>query len=814
MNPHALGVLELPRALALVADRATSSLGADEIHALTPTTSTEAIARALARVEAVRSLGGPERAWRPEPLPDLRAPLARLRLAGTRLSGDELRGAAALLASSRRTRDALRDARRLPMARALLVDVVDRLVEARDREAAIERAVADDGAVRDDASPLLRRLRRELRGAEGELVALLERIIGTLESHQQVPDASVTVRNGRYVIPVRREARGTVGGIVHDTSATGATLFVEPPAAVEAGNRIRELEAEERREVDRILGELTEALRPLQPALVEALGALVELDTLHARARFADDFGCTTPDLGAPAEGFAIRDGRHPLLLAQGIPVVPFDLAMSAEERTLLVTGPNTGGKTVLLKSVALLSVLVQCGIPAPVGPGSRVAVFDEVFADIGDEQSIQASLSTFSAHVRHLGDILTRATSSSLVLIDELGSGTDPVEGAALGGAVLEALTGRGALTLATTHLGALKELATELPGVVNASLQFDADQLAPTYRLVKGVPGRSYGLSIARRLAFPAQVLERAEARVPRSERKVEALLADLERRDAALAARETAAADAASGAAERAARVEAREHAEREREVERRSRQEARRYLLNARAQVEQTVRELRAAASAAASGAERAEGARRARQRVEQLAAEQGAALNALDAPPADAPAGASAEAPDAAAPARTEATGGTGATGAIAVGELVEVPTLGGRVGRLLDVRDDDAVVAVGAVKMRVPAGTLRRSAQAAPAEVIPIVPDLPDVPVPREIDLRGHRAAEVDEIVLQAIDAAVRADLPELRIIHGKGTGALRERVGEMLRKDARVRGMRLGAWNEGGAGVTIAELA
>jgi DNA mismatch repair protein MutS2 len=797
MNAHALAVLELSRVLGLVADRASSALGAAAVRMLEPTATRTVIDRELARVEAMRALVGSEPAWGPQLIPDLMASLDRLRVEGTVWTGVELRHTAVLLASTRRTRELLRDPRRPVVARGILADIGDRLPEARDREAAIERAIAEDGEVRDEASPLLRRLRRELRGAESELVALLDRIMGALEPHQQVSDMSVTVRNGRFVIPIRREARRAVAGIVQDTSATGATLFVEPPAAVEAGNRIRELEAEERREVDRILRELTDALRPLREALAAGHGALVEFDTLYARARYATDFGCHPAELGSPTDGFVIYDGRHPLLIAQGKTVVPFDLTMDAHERTLLVSGPNTGGKTVLLKSIALCSVLAQCGVPSPVGPGSRLAIFDDVFADVGDEQSIQASLSTFSAHVKNLGDILAGATPSSLVLIDELGSGTDPLEGAALGGAVLEDLTARGTLTLATTHLGALKELATEVPGLVNASLQFDAVQLAPTYRLIKGVPGRSYGLSIARRLALPERVLTRAEARVPRVERDVEALLADLERRDAALADRERAAADAAADVADRTGRLEARERdlRDRDREFERRSRHDARRYLLHARAQVEQTVRELRDAG--AVGGADGAERARHARHRVEELVAEQGDALAALtDAEPATTPSDLGA------------------ASGPLRVGDVVEVPTLGGRTGRLLDVRDGDALIAVGALKMRVPAETLRPSKRSVPVEPVAVSAESPEPDAAREIDVRGMRVAEVDDVVLHAIDAAVRADLTELRIIHGKGTGALRECVAEMLRKDTRVTSVRLGAWNEGGVGVTVAGFA
>ena len=602
MNAHALGVLELSRALGLVAERAASPLGADRVRALVPTTDRGWIERELARVEAARGLIGHDATWSPDVVPDLGGALARLRLDGTIWAGVDHRAALSLLRACRRTRAVLSDEARPALSRAVLSDIRDRVLSAPDREALIEAAIDDDGGVRDNASPLLRRLRRELRGAEAALVSMLERIMASLDAHQQVVDGSVTVRNGRYVIPVRRDARGIVGGIVQGTSATGATLFVEPPAAVEASNRIRELEAEERSEVERVLRELTEGLRPLHGALVDGLDAMTELDALYARARFANDFSCAPSGLGSPGNGFVICQGRHPLLVAQGAAVVPFDLSLSAGERTLLVSGPNTGGKTVLLKAIALCSVLVQSGVPAPVGPGSRIAIFDEIFADVGDEQSIQASLSTFSAHVKNLGEILACATPSSLVLIDELGSGTDPLEGAALGGAVLEELTRRGTLTLATTHLGALKELATEVPGVVNASLEFDSARLAPTYRLIKGVPGRSYGLSIARRLKLPDVVLDRAEARLPQGERDLDALLTELQRRESALVEQEQAVAEAARRASELTQRADSRERSvrDRERELERLSRQDARRYLLNARAQIEQTVSELRASA----------------------------------------------------------------------------------------------------------------------------------------------------------------------------------------------------------------------
>ncbi|HZI43269.1 MAG TPA: hypothetical protein VFD67_16225, partial [Gemmatimonadaceae bacterium] len=516
MNNHALRVIEFPRVLDLVAGRATSALGGELVRGLEPHTDRALLESEHARVAAVRSIIQGEQPWHPEPLPDLRAALLRLRVEGVVWSGSDLLAGAQLLRSSRRTREALRAERRPALARAVLAPLADRLLAAKAQEDAIERTIQDDATVRDDASPTLRRVRRELRAAEGEIVRLLERAIERLEPHHRVSDMSVTVRDGRYVIPVRREGRATVGGIVHGVSATGATLFVEPPAAVDFGNRIRELEAEEREEVDRILRELTDALRPHRESMIDATDALAMLDSLFARARFALEFRCMATTLVGASDGFVVHDGRHPLLLAQGISVVPFDLEMAPSERTLLVSGPNTGGKTVLLKALALISAMAQSGIPAPAGAESRIAVYDDFFADIGDEQSIEASLSTFSAHVKNLSEIVRSASQASLVLVDELGSGTDPTEGAALGWAVLEELTRRGTMTIGTTHLGALKELATQVGGVVNASLQFDAEALAPTYRLIKGVPGRSYGISIARRLALPENVVARAEERL----------------------------------------------------------------------------------------------------------------------------------------------------------------------------------------------------------------------------------------------------------------------------------------------------------
>ncbi|MCC6319328.1 MAG: endonuclease MutS2 [Gemmatimonadaceae bacterium] len=794
MNPHALSVLQFASVLDVVAGHAATSLGAEVVRALRPLGDLADAEQALTRVTAMRALVSSDAGWSPQGFADVRAALARLRVPGTQLTGPELRDVAQLARASRLTAESLRDPRQPLVARTVLDALRQRLPAHPRHEAAVDRAIDDDGTVRDDASPLLRRVRRELRHAQGDLVALLERIVSRLEPHQRVLDASVTLRNGRFVIPIRREARGAVGGLVHDASGSGATLFVEPPAAIEACNRIRELEGEEAREVDRILMALSDELRPSATELRDALDALVELDGLYARARYAIRFRCEATRLRRAGEGFAVRDGRHPLLLAQGIEVVPFDLTMEPGERTLLVSGPNTGGKTVLLKALALFSAMLQSGIPVPAAGASEVAAYDDVFADIGDEQSIEASLSTFSAHLKNLGEILRSSTARSLVVIDELGSGTDPAEGAALGGAILEALTTRGAMTVATTHLGALKELATEVPGIVNASLEFDAVALGPTYRLVKGIPGRSYGLSIARRLQLPESVIARAEERVPTVERDLNALLQALEARDGAMAVREQELAASTEAAQERSRRLAEREARlrERERAVERESRQEARRHVLDARQTVEQVLRDLKRAKDGNVE-----EAAREARRRLEHTATKQGDRLEQI--------AREEQNVQRRAAP-RPE-------TSPLGIGDTVEILPLEGRTARVVELRDDEVVVALGAMKMSYRRSALRHT-EARPVEpVATVTGDVPDIIAASEVDVRGMRADEMEEPVLQAIDAAVRADLHSLRIIHGKGTGVLRERVAEMLQKDTRVRTFRLGLWNEGGAGVTIVDL-
>ena len=601
----------------------------------------------------------------------------------------------------------------------------------KDLETKLVQSVSPSGEVLDSASKDLARARQRVRDARKHVMDKLGAILGSLDQTERAPDAAVTVRGGRYVIPIRNTARSRVGGIVHDESATRNTVFVEPPEIIELGNELRAAESAELREVLRVLRELTDLLRPHAAVIAAAWEMCIAFDDLCARARYAVLVNGFVPEIGGQLK---IKAGRHPLLEHP----VAFDLELYADELTVLVSGPNTGGKTVLIKAVGLLGLLAQSGIVPPIGPHSSLPVFTHVFADIGDRQSIAASLSTFSAHVAVLREILDGAGPGALVLLDEIGSGTDPAEGGALAAATLKTLTRRRAITLATTHLGALKQLAAETVGIVNASLQFDAETLTPTYRLLKGVPGRSYGLAIARRLGISEEVLSEAERAVPDAERTLDRLLASVEARGREVDAR-------AAELETRAAQLElqrqnltdleclATDLRAREKSLDRDAREKARAYLLEARKTVEAALGQARAAVTEAT--------AKEARRMLEE----------AIE---------------------KTEPQG--------------EKPS--------------------GWVNLE----ELRRRKN---------LPSLPKTSVQTtaaasEVSLRGLTIEEAEPLLLRAIDDAVLADLPYLRIIHGKGTGVLRDYVQAALKRDPRVKRFVFAPANQGGQGVTVAEFA
>lgn len=791
MNPRALAAVEFRACLEHVARRATSQLGREAILALEPGSAPDIIAHELERVaELVRALRQAGDLTVPE-VPDAREALRRLKTAGSALDPAELHALGILLASARTLRSQRRVfASELPR----LADLLDQLHENRRWEEAIARAIGPDGTVLDTASPELGRLRLQIQRLRLGIVRRLENYLRTVPPEWVVPDASVSIRDGRYVIPIRRERRRAVGGIIHGESQSGNTLFVEPPPALDLMNELSDIEAAEAREVHRILLELSDGLRPAEPELAASLDALVTFDSLYGRARYSLEVDGHVPTLLPPGTpSYTVVAGRHPLLLAGGARVVPFDLRLESDERAIVVSGPNTGGKSVLLKAVGLLSALTQSGIIPPVGPGTQLPVFTEIFADIGDEQSVARSLSTFSAHLGNLKEIVEHAGPTSLVLVDEIGTGTDPAEGAALASAIIVELARRGSMTVVTSHLGALKRLAGPGTGIVNVSLQFDPDRIEPTYLLVKGRPGRSYGLAMARRLGFPAQVVAEAEAHRPVGEAEVEELLGALERKEKEAAQL----LDSLAAQREELTRLE-QELSAREAEVKRREtalkqegRRQARTFLLAARVELEVAIAEVRRAIHA--SDVE--EMARRARRRLED--AIQAQAAGAIE---------------------EAGARGGTGTVAFVRPGERVRIAA-GGAKGTVVEYRDGRAVVETAGIRVDVPVSELAplgESEAAAPAgESEPTRGGWsgPPASASPEVDLRGLRVDDVEQVLSRAIDDAVLADLPSLRIIHGMGTGALRERVRQLLGVESRIRTFRPGRRGEGGAGVTVVEL-
>ena len=794
--PAVLLTLEFPAALERVAAFAAGPLGAARVQGRHPATDPAAVREALAQVAELAALLITDDALRAEPVPDIDETLSLLGVPGSALEGPALAELGQALVAARVVATLLgRLEREAPRTAALRAPLPPKQLET-----SLASAIAPDGAVLDGASRDLARARKAVRDVRAKLVARLERLLQGLGSQDRPPDAAVTLRAGRYVIPVRATARSRVGGIVHDESATRATVFLEPPEVIELGNELRSAEADEHREVLRVLRELTDLLRPHRDTIAAAWEACIAFDDLCARARYAAEVNGFAPEIGGGP--LKIRGGRHPLLVGGEMVVVPFDLELAADEWTVLISGPNTGGKTVLIKAVGLLALLVQSGIIPPLGPHSRLPVFERMFADIGDRQSIAASLSTFSAHVAVLRDILAYADGATLVLLDEIGSGTDPAEGAALASATLRSLTRRHAVTLATTHLGALKRLAAESVGIVNASLQFDAATLTPTYRLLKGLPGRSYGLAIARRLGVADEVLADAEQAVPDAERRLDALLADVEARARSLAEREAALGAAEAATATERTRLDARAQAaaeqergvrERERSLDAKARDQARAYLLSARKTVETALGQARAAVDDAT--------AREARRMLEKAISE------VKDG---------------------GQAVGRSGGPVQVEVGDRVR--TAEGMLGRVNELRDDGAVVLEsGALRIIVPTEqivevlepTARPADRPTAASPTARPPDrltgasstAASSTAATEVSLRGLRADEAEAILERALDAAVLDDLPYLRIIHGKGTGALRDLVQRVLQHDPRVARFGLAPANQGGSGVTVAEL-
>lgn len=655
----------------------------------------------------------------------------------------------------------------------------------------IGRVFNENGEIADDASPDLARIRRELKIAQQRVMERLQHLITSSQYAKYLQEALITQRDGRYVVPVRAEARGRINGIVHDTSASGATLFIEPLAVVELGNRVRELAIQEQREIDRILRALTELVGEQADAIDYTVETLGQLDLAFAKAKYSAELQATPPiiDSGSREQPpyLELINARHPLL--DPATVVPVSLELQRTFSILIITGPNTGGKTVSLKTVGLFALMAQSGLHIPAQEGSRLPVYSGVFADIGDEQSIAQSLSTFSGHLNNIIGILAVADSNALVLFDELGAGTDPVEGAALARAIVENLLERKIPGMIATHYPELKAFAHSTPGVQNASMEFDIETLRPTYRLILGIPGRSNAFAIATRLGLDRALVERARENVGKSNEELETLLTQLKKAREETA-REQSRAAAARENTERAAKQARRELSDTQRqrsEILRQTREQARAELEATRAELNKLKREWRES-----SGGR--EQAKRAEQDLEALET----TSEALKVP---------APQPRRAEPSRPRER--------IVVGDRVYVPGLN-QYGEVVGV-GSDLVVQIGSFRMNLPPDRVDLQPRA-PAPEVPVSQTqvvLPDVESPGiEVHLRGMRAEDALDKLEKYLDTAVMAGLPYVRIVHGKGTGTIRKLVRDFLHSNPLVTSYDTAEPSEGGEGVTVARLA
>ncbi len=671
-----------------------------------------------------------------------------------------------------------------------LLDFAMHLADLPDLEADIARTVGPRGDVLDTASPELGKIRRDVRVAHSRLMDRLNSMVTGGRYAGAIQDAIITTRDGRYVIPIKAEARGQVSGVVHDTSASGQTLFIEPLEVVELNNRWREHILAEQHEIDRILDLLSARIGDKAEALNLTVEAVAAIDLAMAKALLAFDMKASRPQLwegtseseyGHVSHRISLIRARHPLL--DPTTVVPTDIHLGETFRVLLITGPNTGGKTVALKTVGLLSLMAQVGLYIPADDGSVVSVFPAIFVDIGDEQSIAQSLSTFSSHMRTVIAMLRQVTPDSLVLLDELGAGTDPIEGSALARAIIARLLEAGPLVIATTHYSEVKAFAYATDGVENASVEFDVATLAPTYRLTIGVPGRSNALAIARRLGMPKEIIDRASTYVDPEEIRADSLLEDIRRKQ-----------DEAADARQRAGETEEeisqlRRMVSRELREAELARQTARdEALAEAEAELTEIRQLLRRLQRDRDSVAVTREHVEQRRQEVDKA----GETVREFKRRRAPAKRSQQDQRP-------------------IKAGDRVNVDSLN-QEADVVEVDGEYAELQLGTLKLRHPVEGLTRVGKAREPDQERQVykPQRVDF-VPMELDIRGNRVAEVEGMLDRYLDDAYRSGLPTVRIIHGKGTGALRQVVRDYLNNSPIVARHELAPQAEGGEGATIA---
>lgn len=823
MEKH-LDTLELPKILERLARYAAFSAGKDLALALQPSPYlAEVQVRQAETAEAWKLLAVKPKLGAGQ-AEDLRPLTERARRGHVLAPGDLLKIRQTLLVA----RDLQRTITRLAGQYPHLADIAGRIEPCPEVVEAIGSAIDDRGEVKSSASPALARIRRDLEVAHSRLMDKLNRLISSSQQSQYLQETLITQRGGRYVVPLKAEFKGRIQGVIHDQSASGATLFIEPLSTVELNNRRRKLQLDEADEINRILAELSTQVGQQKRYIDHTVGALADLDLALAKAKYAVAIDATAPVLyslnegppddpgeekaGAPPQPagsslfFSLKAARHPLLDPQT--VVPINIWLPEDTRMLVITGPNTGGKTVSLKTVGLLAAMAQAGLWIPAAEGSTLPVFNRILADIGDEQSIEQSLSTFSGHMTNIVRILEECDERSLVIFDELGAGTDPIEGSALARAILSTLLARRVTTFVATHFSELKAYAHTTPGVANASMEFDLDSLAPTFRLRIGLPGASNAFAIARRLGLSDSLINEAQGLVGEEARQIEAMLAEI-KAEVAAAQELRRQAEAERARVEELNRERERRLAEvdaERRDILNSARADARREIKAARTEI----RALKAQAEAALLAAQ--DSARHANLAAEKATDEEtipeglGEAESGLDALAA----GLVEESAPLPAPAPEESD----LKGPIRPGDKVFVAQFG-TVGDVVEVKNGHVEVQLGHFRATAPLADVKLRAKAETPEPersvdISAAAESPGM----ELDLRGQVTEEALLRLDQYLDQAFLAQLPWVNIIHGKGSGTLRQAVRQALRGHPLIASYRPGEAGEGGEGVTVARLA
>ena len=786
--------LELPAVLEVLAQKAVSEAARERCRKLYPSSDLDEVRRLLDETDAARTRLGLYGSPAFSGVKDVSAALTRADHGGM-LNTRELLDIAGVLTASRRVSEYDRDRQ----GEATVLDhYFSALHTNKYLEDRIRGAILDEETIADTASPELADIRRKMRVAATKGRQILQRIISSPSYAKVLQEALITQRDGRFVVPVKAECKGSLPGLVHDISSSGATLFVEPMGVVQANNELKELQAREEREIERILRQLSADCGDQMENILYDYDILVHLDVIFARAQLSYQMNAARPEVRRRG-GIVLRRARHPLL--DPAKAVPISVELGQQFDTLVITGPNTGGKTVTLKTLGLLCLMAQCGLHIPADDGSVVRVFDRVLADVGDEQSIEQSLSTFSAHMANIVQILQQADEQSLLLFDELGAGTDPVEGAALAIAVIQEVRSRGALTAATTHYAELKTFAMTTAGVENASCEFDVQTLRPTYRLLIGIPGKSNAFAISRRLGLDEHVIEAARAQMDSESVRFEDVLTQLEEKRQRLERAQSEAdrlwqqreEDARKARTFREQMEKAKENARSKGEAE------AKRIVREAQAKVDAIFAELDELRRQQQKHADFQQ-MNDARANVRRGLNEAEALVRSRESDSEPIPA-----------PSRP-----------IRVGDQVELPGVN-RAAEVLTVNADGSLVLqAGKMKMTVRRGQVRlletaEEIQKKKKQQSRAQSSSPKIQLASraasELDIRGYETLEAESVVDNYIDSAVMAKLGSVTIIHGKGTGALRKAVHEILRRNKAVKSFRLGRYGEGEAGVTIVEL-